>query len=719
MTDSARREAKDILQTLIEAAQRCQSLSDEGELVRTRLHWKMEQERRHLGRHSREPPKQETTWNSYKFAAASSAFDGRGAVAGTTVAGGGGTGAGTDAGGGTGTPAAKAASRARTALWTSCSISKIEELCSSKAWRRASTAVTTLCLNKASKAEPGGVGPECPEPNIQEFQEQDWETNVAKHYLKQEAEDISSCSNDNSTSNQFNSTAEEQLWLWKWKAVNTYTIQHWNRWQGVRSRTFGLFFVLFLIVGVPCLHRLFFSAVPFFCFIAIGSFFPFGCFVRHLKTNIVNTWNGGIFLFSSAGQKWVTLKHNGVLFAPEHKPHGVKMKYEGMQQAKDIFLFLFSVNFLCFHLAFHVSMRSRHSLLIFSLLLFSLAHREKVLFASFFLSCFCSILFSLLSFTQSFERRHRSFASLCIFVLFCLFLCFDWLVASLCIIRQISCFDTWTGGGCDLVRRAARDCLDQGFCLPIQLLHWLAEIIRTGVHPWLMLHWFGGGGGLFSLRLSCVLSQVLFSFPHSLSLLSRTNHCMTFHSCCVPQWGTVSGILTLSLLCLCIFWRHDCRFSSRWLLARVSFYYFLFRFFSLFSFCSTLLLSQNHVIQDVSKCNFQPIYDWIVKQREDLKKKKKTSKFKEQLKEEKAQLDEKYGFALVDGFRQKVQSYRVEAPGLFFGRGKHPKRGCFKVSWIDCWSTCPETRNSERRAGRIRERAIRRPKYHYSVFAER
>ena len=61
----------------------------------------MEQERRHFGRQSREPPKQETTWNSSTNSrAASSAFDGRDAEAGTTVAVEGGTGAGTDAGGG-------------------------------------------------------------------------------------------------------------------------------------------------------------------------------------------------------------------------------------------------------------------------------------------------------------------------------------------------------------------------------------------------------------------------------------------------------------------------------------------------------------------------------------------------------------------------------------------------------------------------------------------
>jgi hypothetical protein len=36
-------------------------------------------------------------------------------------------------------------------------------------------------------------------------------------------------------------------------------------------------------------------------------------------------------------------------------------------------------------------------------------------------------------------------------------------------------------------------------------------------------------------------------------------------------------------------------------------------------------------------------------------------------------------YALVDGMLQKVANYRVEPPGLFLGRGEHPKTGMFKV----------------------------------------
>lgn len=42
-------------------------------------------------------------------------------------------------------------------------------------------------------------------------------------------------------------------------------------------------------------------------------------------------------------------------------------------------------------------------------------------------------------------------------------------------------------------------------------------------------------------------------------------------------------------------------------------------------------------------------------------------------------MDDKYGYAIVDGVREKVGAYRVEPPGLFRGRGKHPKTGQIKV----------------------------------------
>lgn len=49
------------------------------------------------------------------------------------------------------------------------------------------------------------------------------------------------------------------------------------------------------------------------------------------------------------------------------------------------------------------------------------------------------------------------------------------------------------------------------------------------------------------------------------------------------------------------------------------------------------------------------------------------------IKEEKAAAEAKYMYATVDGKREKVGNFRVEPPGLFRGRGEHPKMGKLKA----------------------------------------
>ncbi|KAF9612059.1 hypothetical protein IFM89_037978 [Coptis chinensis] len=46
---------------------------------------------------------------------------------------------------------------------------------------------------------------------------------------------------------------------------------------------------------------------------------------------------------------------------------------------------------------------------------------------------------------------------------------------------------------------------------------------------------------------------------------------------------------------------------------------------------------------------------------------------KKLMKEEKMKQEEKYMWAIVDGVKEKVGNFRVEPPGLFHGRGEHPK----------------------------------------------
>ncbi|KAH7307243.1 hypothetical protein KP509_22G051300 [Ceratopteris richardii] len=88
------------------------------------------------------------------------------------------------------------------------------------------------------------------------------------------------------------------------------------------------------------------------------------------------------------------------------------------------------------------------------------------------------------------------------------------------------------------------------------------------------------------------------------------------------------------------------------------------------------LLGSNHVIQKLEECDFTPIYEWHLAEKE--KKKQLSSEEKKAIKEEKIKQEEKYMWAMVDGVKEKVGNFRVEPPGLFRGRGEHPKMGKLK-----------------------------------------
>eukprot|EP00800_Vazella_pourtalesii_P019077 TRINITY_DN634_c1_g1_i1.p1 TRINITY_DN634_c1_g1~~TRINITY_DN634_c1_g1_i1.p1 ORF type:complete len:667 (-),score=49.33 TRINITY_DN634_c1_g1_i1:31-2031(-) len=82
-------------------------------------------------------------------------------------------------------------------------------------------------------------------------------------------------------------------------------------------------------------------------------------------------------------------------------------------------------------------------------------------------------------------------------------------------------------------------------------------------------------------------------------------------------------------------------------------------------------------ITKLDLCDFSQIYQHfklLSEQRKSLSKSEK-----EQLKIENSSLQEKFGFCMIDGHRQKVGNYRIEPPGLFRGRGDHPKQGRLKL----------------------------------------
>lgn len=82
------------------------------------------------------------------------------------------------------------------------------------------------------------------------------------------------------------------------------------------------------------------------------------------------------------------------------------------------------------------------------------------------------------------------------------------------------------------------------------------------------------------------------------------------------------------------------------------------------------------IVKKLSHCSFSDIHAHL----EKIKAEKKAVPLAERkkLKEEEKAKMEKYTIALVDGREEKIGNYRVEPPGLFLGRGEHPKMGKVK-----------------------------------------
>lgn len=86
---------------------------------------------------------------------------------------------------------------------------------------------------------------------------------------------------------------------------------------------------------------------------------------------------------------------------------------------------------------------------------------------------------------------------------------------------------------------------------------------------------------------------------------------------------------------------------------------------------------ERKVIKDLRKCNFKEMFDYFQRKSEERKNMTKEEKLK--IKEDNQKIADKYGTCMMDGHKQKVGNYRVEPPGLFRGRGDHPKQGKLKT----------------------------------------
>lgn len=81
-------------------------------------------------------------------------------------------------------------------------------------------------------------------------------------------------------------------------------------------------------------------------------------------------------------------------------------------------------------------------------------------------------------------------------------------------------------------------------------------------------------------------------------------------------------------------------------------------------------------IKEFAKCDFKPIFEYYDGLRAE--KKALSSAEKKKLKAEKDEAEAPYMYCTWDGRKQKVGNFRVEPPGLFRGRGEHPKTGRVK-----------------------------------------
>ncbi|KJE92806.1 DNA topoisomerase I, variant [Capsaspora owczarzaki ATCC 30864] len=82
------------------------------------------------------------------------------------------------------------------------------------------------------------------------------------------------------------------------------------------------------------------------------------------------------------------------------------------------------------------------------------------------------------------------------------------------------------------------------------------------------------------------------------------------------------------------------------------------------------------LITDLAKCDFTVIQDYFEQQREI--RKNRTKEEKAAIKAQNEELVKQYGFCLMDGRKERIANFRVEPPGLFRGRGDHPKMGMLK-----------------------------------------
>lgn len=81
-------------------------------------------------------------------------------------------------------------------------------------------------------------------------------------------------------------------------------------------------------------------------------------------------------------------------------------------------------------------------------------------------------------------------------------------------------------------------------------------------------------------------------------------------------------------------------------------------------------------IKDIDDCDFSVILKYIMDTKE--KQTNLSKEEKQKIKDKKDKQEEKYKFAKINGKEEPVGNFRIEPPGIFLGRGCHPKAGAIK-----------------------------------------
>ncbi|XP_023083862.1 DNA topoisomerase I, mitochondrial isoform X2 [Piliocolobus tephrosceles] len=89
-----------------------------------------------------------------------------------------------------------------------------------------------------------------------------------------------------------------------------------------------------------------------------------------------------------------------------------------------------------------------------------------------------------------------------------------------------------------------------------------------------------------------------------------------------------------------------------------------------------MTVEEREVIKSLDKCDFTEIHRYFVDKA--AARKALTREEKQKLKEEAEKLQQEFGYCILDGHREKIGNFKTEPPGLFRGRGDHPKMGMLK-----------------------------------------